>query len=156
MVSELVGSKFQELARQRRVRRDGACATVSQNIDGAIGPDTNIPDPTVQVSEQRFLRYDLVVDEGEAIEHHAGQATYQDASPPLRKQIPVIESEARGRDYGVPIIHGLFHTLFVRDTLADSGARIVNAVGDDRPSVILAPLDDVQLVAAAGPVLGFP
>src|SRR5260221_4465951 len=44
----------------------------------------------------------------------------------------------------------------MRAAVADGGAWIVDAMRNHRPSVILAFLDDVQLVAAARAMLGFP
>ena len=42
------------------------------------------------------------------------------------------------------------------DALADGGTRVVDAVGDDGPAVVLALLDDVQLIATARSVFVVP
>src|SRR6202035_1686059 len=71
-------------------------------------------------------------------------------------QVAGIEGKTRGRDHWIPVIHRLLHALLVRDALTDRGARIVDPVHDHWPAVILAFLDDVELVAAARTMLGFP
>ena len=110
----------------------------------------------VQIGQQRFFRHDLVVRERQPVEHHAAQAADEDAVLPLRKQVAGVESEAGGRDHRIPVIDRLLHALLVGDAFADRRARIVDAVHDHRPAVVLALLDDVELVAAARTVLGFP
>src|SRR5207253_6415434 len=109
-----------------------------------------------QIGQQRFFRHDLVVLQLEPVEHHAAQASNKDAVLPLRKKVAGIEREAGRRDDRIPVIHRLFQAFLVREALTNWGARVVDAVRDDRPAVILTLLNNVELVAAARAVLGFP
>ena len=66
-----------------------------------------------------------------------------------------VERHPGGRDRGHPVPDRLLHAGLLR-ALVDLGAAVVDAVADHRPAVVLALLDDVDLVAAARPVLVLP
>ena len=74
---------------------------------------------------------------------------------PVREQVALIEGHAGGRDHRRPLDDRLLHAGLV-GALVDTRARIIDAVTDHRPAVILAGLRDVDLVAAARAVLVHP
>ena len=71
---------------------------------------------------------------------------------PCREQVALIERHAGGRDRRRPVLDRLLHAG-LRRALVDLRAAVVDAVADHRPAVVLALLDDVDLVAAARAVL---
>src|SRR6185436_10245795 len=79
----------------------------------------------------------------------------QQVTPPVAKRITGVEGRAGRRDDRIPVVHGGLHPRPGRSH-ADLRARIVDAVRDDRPAVVLPGLRLVELVAAARPVLHRP
>ena len=75
---------------------------------------------------------------------------------PLREQVAPVEGQGRRRDHRIPVVARLLHAGLLDDRVADLRAGVVDAVHDHRPAVVLALLDDVQLVTAARAVLHFP
>ena len=74
---------------------------------------------------------------------------------PLRKHRAVVEHEIARRDDRRPVDHRLGQVR-PRVRTRDRRAVVVGRVGDERPAVVLAGLDQVQLVAASRAVLEFP
>src|SRR5690606_14340627 len=75
---------------------------------------------------------------------------------PFGDGVAAIEGGAAGRQHGVVVIDRLFHAFLLLDGISDGVATIFNSIGDDGPAVILAGLDEVHLVAAAGTEFRFP
>ena len=75
---------------------------------------------------------------------------------PFGEHLAPVEGQSRRCDHRVPVIDRLLHPLARGDPLVDRRARIVHAIGDDRPAVVPARLDPVQLVPALRPVLDGP
>src|SRR5690606_24288586 len=76
---------------------------------------------------------------------------------PLRELVAGVEGETRGGQRGHPFVHRLFHALFVGTYAAgDLAAAVVFTVGDHRPTIILARLIQIDLVAALRTVLTGP
>ena len=140
---------LQQFAGERRIGRYPGSTAIGQNIDGAIRPDANLPNTGVQIRQQRFFGDHLVVLDREPVQNHATEAADEDTTPPLWKQGAGIKSKTGGRDHRIPVIHWLLQSFLMGDAIADRGARVVDTTDDYWPSVILALLDDVQLISAA-------
>ena len=93
--------------------------------------------------------------EAEADERLARKPRDKGRSAPCRKEIALIEAQPAGRDHGRPGKGGFFK-FGARGVLGDGHAIVIDAVRDDRPTIIPARLDDVKLIAAARPHLDFP
>src|SRR5690606_1089622 len=65
------------------------------------------------------------------------------------------DEQTRRRDGRDPVVHGLLHPLAVRGDV-DRVAAVVDPVADDGPAVVAAGPDEVELVAAARPLLVLP
>ena len=85
----------------------------------------------------------------------AGHAADQRRALPLREHRAVVEHEIARRDDRRPVDHRLGQVR-PRIRARDRHAVVVRRVGDERPAVVLAGLDQVQLVAASRAVLDFP
>ena len=66
-----------------------------------------------------------------------------------------VKNHAGRRDHRIPVVDRLLHAVPL-GAFADLRARVVDAVGDDRPAVVLARLRWFELVAAARAVLHRP
>ena len=74
---------------------------------------------------------------------------------PLREHLAIIESQTSDSDHRRPVQHRL-HELRRRIGLSDRLAVVIEAIGRQRPAVILAGFDQVQLIAAHRAIFGFP
>src|SRR5262249_41017701 len=148
------------LARLRIIRRQlqqRAAGPVGQHIDGTVLKDAHVADPLIEIRQQRFLVDALAVFVQRQTENRlAGQATDQHAGPPLREEVAAIEDEAGRCDDWIPVISRLLEPLLLDDGVADLRAGIVDAVHDHRPAVVLALLDQIQLIATARTMFNFP
>src|SRR4051794_19887662 len=89
-------------------------------------------------------------------ERPAHQATDKTVAVPLRESpCAAVEHQIAGRDYRDPIDHR-FRQVGPRFGFRNGYAVIVLAIGDERPSIILAFLDEVQLVTAPRTMLNLP
>ena len=88
-------------------------------------------------------------------QHLEFQRADEQVALPGRKQRAGVERHAGRRDRGHPVFHRLLHAGLVR-ALVDFRAVVIDAVADHRPAVVLALLDDVDLVAALRAVLFLP
>src|SRR3954447_12991051 len=141
----------------RRKLQELATSAIRQNIDGTVREHADVADALVHVCEQRFLMDDLVVlAQLEPENRLAGQAADEDARFPLWKQIAAIKREARWRDDRIPVITRLLQPFLLDDALADLCARVVDAMHDHGPPVVLALLNQIELVSAARTMFGFP
>src|SRR5690349_20035197 len=59
-----------------------------------------------------------------------------------------MDSEPARRDHGIPVVDRLLEPRRLRG-LMDRRARVLLAVADGGPAVVLAALDEVELIAAA-------
>ena len=88
-------------------------------------------------------------------QHLAFERADEQAALPAREQVAGVERHAGGRDRRRPVLHRLLHAG-LRACRRRSAAAIIDAVADHRPAVVLARLDDVDLVAALRAVLLLP
>ena len=93
--------------------------------------------------------------EGDAVERLRRDPAHQRRAAPLREHRAVVEHEIARRDDRRPVDHRLGQ-IRPRIRTRDRHAVVVDGVGDERPAVVLAGLDQVQLVAASRAVLDFP
>src|SRR6185436_16687960 len=86
----------------------------------------------------------------------AGETTHEHAGLPLREEVALIEGQAGRRDDRIPVIARLLEPLLLDNGVTDLRAGIVDAVHDHRPTVVLALLDEIQLIATARTMFSFP
>ena len=84
------------------------------------------------------------------------EAADEQGALPFGNGVGGIEGHAGRGDDRIPIVDGLLHPLLRRNSLADGLAAVGEAVGDDRPAVVLAGFRAIQLVAALRTVLDDP
>src|SRR6185295_8653464 len=152
-----LGSSLFRLDAQHRAR-----GFVCDHVEQAVRALLHVANPLVKIDEQRLAPQLLhLLVEQDAIEMaRAGnlalaQPADEHVTFPLRELVAGVEREARDRDRGRPVDHRRLVAV-VRGHLVVERARIVAAIAHDRPAVILASLDDVELVAAVRAVLGLP
>src|SRR5690606_4538412 len=90
--------------------------------------------------------------------HQTGvdQATDEEAAAPAGESVAGIEL-GTGRCYdGIPVVLRLLEAAWSRRCVAHRVAGVFQAVGLDRPAVVLPALDQVELVTAARAVLDDP
>jgi hypothetical protein len=83
------------------------------------------------------------------------QAADQEVVPPAPEHVAVIDGQAGGRHRLREDVDRRDHVL-IGEADADRRTRIVRPAGDERPAVILAGYDQVDLVAALGTMIGRP
>ena len=83
------------------------------------------------------------------------QGSYKHVASPHRKLITGVDVHAGDRNRGQPHHERRLHPL-ARRMLGNARARIIASETHDRPAEILAPADDVDLVAAVGTILMVP
>src|SRR5690606_10674890 len=91
-----------------------------------------------------------------ALHLHAAQRADEQAALPFGELVARIEREARRRDLRHPEHPRLLHAFAVPRLVRHERARVVAARRDERPAVVRAGLDDVDLVAAHRPDLDLP
>src|SRR5262245_49575483 len=121
----------------------------------AVRPVANIANAFAQTLQEALLVDHLVAVELEPHQKLADQRADEEVAAPGRQQTAGIERHPGRSDLGYPVLERLLHALLVR-ALVNPGAAVVDAVADHRPAVILALLDEVDLVAAARPMLVLP
>src|SRR5262245_23803816 len=120
-----------------------------------VRPVANIANAFAQPLQEALLFDHLVAVDFEPHQELTNQRPDEEVAAPGRQQTAGIERHPGRSDRGHPVLERLLHALLVR-ALVDPGATVVDAVADHRPAVILAPLDEVDLVAAARPMLVLP
>src|SRR5690606_2691185 len=74
---------------------------------------------------------------------------------PLGEGVARVETNRAGGDGRRPMQDGRFEAFLVGDG-GDGGSVVVHAVGDEGPAVVSSAADEVEFVAAAWAVFGFP
>ncbi len=102
--------------------------------------------------EECLLAHRVLADERDANEPLPRHARDQGAAPPPGEAIARVDRHARGPDRWSPHEARGFHPW---DVLVECEHRavIVDAVGDDRPAVVSARQDQIQLITTSGTVL---
>src|SRR5581483_3931633 len=131
-------------------------ARIGSYIKDAARRFGEAPDACLPCAEQPLLQHDAAVFDRDPIQVPLRHRADQQAAAPLRKLIASIDKEAAWCDGRRPHPYRLLHAVPLDDALADRAAVVLPPVGDDRPSVIRAFLDDVQLVSAKRSVLRLP
>src|SRR5262244_578405 len=139
----------------RRDAKNPTRGAVGGEPQRAVRPVANIANAFAQPLQQTLLLAHLVPVDFELHQKLAGQRADEQVAAPGRQQTAGVERHPGRRDRGHPVLERLLHALLVR-ALVDPGAVVVDAVADHWPAVVLAFLDDVDLVAAARPVLVLP
>src|SRR5207342_2434585 len=130
---------------------------VGQDIYGAIRAHAHVADARTHLLEQAFLAHHAVAIEREPDQAGVGQCAEEQAVVPLRPGLIHQECHARQRRRFRPHVVGLLHARRRRaHRLGNGKSRVVDAVGDDRPAIVPAGPREIDLVAAARPVLAFP
>ena len=138
---------------------------VRRHVQQAIRSLLHVADPLVELGQQRDVTHrQSPLVEDDALQLGGGHPADEQAPLPRRKRVARIEGHAAGRDDGVPVEQRLLHAgraglgqFRARPAGADRGFPGVRAaVRDDRPAVVPARPDDVELVAALRAVLHLP
>ena len=137
----------------RNQAQDGA-GIIEYNVNSVVGTANDIADAT-GIFENDFFVHDAVILNIQQADVLVLQCTHQQFVVPLGEQVAMIEIQTAGGGGGAPVENGLLHALLAND-IGDGGVVVVNAVGDDRPAIVLPGLDQVDLVAALGAMFGFP
>ena len=87
----------------------------------------------------------------EASQRGAAEPGHEEIVAPVRIAGAFVEMDPAGRDGGVPVHDGGLHSF-----VCGPGDTRLEAVRDHGPAVVVAGLQDIQLVAAHRPVLGLP
>ncbi len=94
--------------------------------------------------------------EDDPVQSVGGQSADEAVAVPLGKSLcAVVEHQIAGRDHGEPIQRGLCQ-IGPGIRFGDRHAVVILAIGNERPAVVLALFDQVELVASARAVLDFP
>src|SRR5712691_1022809 len=140
---------------RRRDPENPAGGIVGGEPERAIRPLANVADALVQPAKQTLLLDDLLAVELEPHQQLGRQRADEQVAAPGREQVAGVESHSGRRDRRHPIPDRLLHA-FLLCALVNLGAAVVDAEADHRPAVVLAGLQDVDLVAAARSVLVLP
>ena len=93
--------------------------------------------------------------DSDAAKFLGGEGAEEQTVFPCRKAAAGVEGDRASGDRRHPIRDGLIHAG-LRSVTGNGSSVVIHAVGDDGPAVVVAGFDDVEFVAAAGTVLGFP
>src|SRR6516162_5990699 len=131
----------------RRYPKQPAGTAVFEHPEGAVRPDLYVTNAMADVPAFRPLGGRAGNDD--ANEGPARQAAHQRRTLPLREHLAVVEDEVSWRDNRCPI------ELRLGQIRTGIGARnghaiIVDRVGDQRPAVVFARLDQIKLVPTSG------
>src|SRR5688572_7523254 len=133
-----------------------------KHVQQSTGALLHVANALAQVDEQRLAPqlFHLRVEEDAVELAGAGdlagaQAADECVALPQRQLVARVEREARDRDGRRPV-NGRRLETFVRRQLRLPRAGIGAPVAHDRPAVVLAGTDDVELVAAIRAVLALP
>ena len=92
----------------------------------------------------------------EAHQLQAGKSANKDAVLPIRQLIARIEHHSGQCDGRCPVVDRLLHAVFSRLAAVDQIAVVLTTVADNGKTVVLARMNDVELIAAARLVLDRP
>ena len=121
-------------------------ALIFEQPEGAIGTLFHFADAPAHVETLRFAR--AALRELHAHERLRRQSADEPVAVPIRKHLARVDDEAGRRDHRVPGDERRLE-LRPRRMIGDVAAVVVVAVRDDGVTVVLALVDDVELVAAA-------
>jgi hypothetical protein len=93
--------------------------------------------------------------DSDAAKFLGGEGSEEQTVFPCREAAAGAEGDGASGDGRHPIGDGLIH-VGLRGVSGDGSSVVIHAVGDDGPAIVVAGFDDVEFVAAAWNVLGFP
>ena len=135
---------------------------VRQHVEQLVGPLAHLADALAEVLQQRFAAQllHLVVEDDALQVAGAGDAALlqgadEDVALPRREQVAGVDGEAGGGDGGQPH-HDRRLVAVAGRVRRDPRAGIEAPEAHQRPAVVAAGLEDVELVAAVGAVLVLP
>ena len=129
-----------------------AIFVVGDEVDQPIRSLSHVANPA-QLLRQRFFVDDALTaqrEPGELLAHHA--ADEQIATPP-GEAITRVNHQARDADRRHPHVDRLLHALAVRTRVNGQTGSVVDAKPDDRPPIVAARLQPIQLIASLRAVL---
>src|SRR5690606_2878473 len=133
----------------RRELPELAVLFVGDDVERAVRTLAHVADAPAALGEQVLLALHLRLLEHQPDELAVLQAADEETAFPLGERLARVELRARRRDDRVPVVHGLLEARLRSHGARDRLARVLLAVRDERPAVVLPPLDEVELVAAA-------
>src|SRR5437899_10588976 len=132
---------------------------VREQIQKTIGPLPHLANPLLQFTEERLPTYrQTALVQHDPLQLCSDETAQEQAPLPRCKPVAGVEGHARQRDGRSPEQHGLLHARLRRlvrhrACLAGPTAALRTAERNDRPTVVLAGPDDVDLVTTLRPVL---
>src|ERR1700754_2120352 len=146
------GSRPEDLLRCEPIQ--ATLRSVFQHPERAIRRFLNIADAFAEAPALDRGGAALAI-KGEANPAHADKSPEQGAAIPVREFVALVEHEVAWRDHRHPIDHRL-DEIGTRVGGGDGHVVVIDAVRNQWPAVVLATLDQIQLVTAARAVLEFP
>src|ERR1044071_1744380 len=114
---------------------------VRDHVERAVRPLAHVADALVAVGEQVLFAHHAVAFDDQPHQTFLHQRADEYIPAPRGEGRPRVELRARRRDDRVPVVDRLLQALARGDVARDRLARILFAVGDDGPAVVLALLD---------------
>ena len=133
---------------------DDAVRAVHDGVEGAIRSGAGIAD-TTGIFENDFLICDFVIFDFDDAHFLEFEGSDDEVISPFRHQVAGIDIDAANGNGGGPVNDWLLHTRHA-GFVGDGSAVVVDAVGDDRPAIVAADTDGIQLIAAFWSVFGLP
>ena len=104
-------------------------------------------------ADQRLLVRHGASLQAEARQLLARQPAHEHRAPPLCEAVARVDHQSRRGDRGHPVVHGRLHPLALGAHVDPRSAPVVDPVAHDRPAVVPARQDQVDLVSALRAVL---
>src|SRR5690606_12352596 len=133
-----------------------AFVLVRHDVEEAVGSLANVANPLFAIDEQVFLSRHALPFDLKSNQALLTKPPDEYAAAPLRKRIAGVPLHARRGDDWIPVIDRLLEAARLWRRTFDGDASVFYPIGLQRPSVIPAGSDEVQLIAAARAVLNDP
>src|SRR3974390_1578484 len=133
---------------RRREAQDATVVLIREQVDRAVRTLPHVADAPAELVQHALLAHRPVVLQLQAGHELEFQRAVEQAVLPGWHEIAGVEGHARRRDRGRPVPHRIDHAFGVLFAGADRRAVVIDAEADDRPAIIAALLDNVDLVAA--------
>lgn len=127
--------------------------TVEDDVKTAVWTSRNITD-TTDIFKNDLLLGDLAIDNANAADFFRLQCSNEEVVLPSRELIATVKVQAAGSNARYTVGHGLIHAFFVRLRIGSHWSPIVvHPVSDDRPPVVVAFENVIQLITTTRAML---
>src|SRR5690606_2520299 len=125
------------------------------DVEQAVGAGGDVADAADALEDDLLVGDLVLVVDDDAAQFLSRQRGDEEVVFPSRETVARVEIDAADGERGCPVNDRRLHA-FAGGFGGDGRAVVIHAVGDDRPAVVAAGLDAIELVAAARAVLGGP